>query len=165
MLHSCNPRPSSSIAHHRTHTPHSMRLSSIQWLLCAASSTATAASAAAAKVLVLDSDVTASSPPASQETTDPDTARLILAQRLGLGQYHSVAGSDEESIRQINAFGVQQRALFGADRHAEPVSKLLVMIEGVDYDAEKEIRSMGWTRHRTCALYADEVYRHSPQGL
>jgi hypothetical protein len=122
-----------------------MRLSSIQWLLCAASSTVTAATAATAKVLVFDSDV--SSPPrsaaaASDETVDPDTARLILAQRIELGRHHSIGSADEESIRQINAFSSPQQPLFGYEKHVEPVSRLLVIVEGVDYDTDEDIRSM-----------------------
>jgi hypothetical protein len=111
-------------------------------MLCAASSTATAATPSAAKVLVFDSNV--SSPPAasSQDSVDPDTARLILAQRIELGQYHSVSSVDEESIRHINAFSSPQQPLFGYEQHAEPVSRLLVMVEGVDYDSEEGIRSM-----------------------
>ena len=125
-----------------------MRLSSIQWLLCAASSTVTAATAATAKVLVFDSDV--SSPPrsaAEEQTVSPDTARLILAQRIELAQYHSVASADEESIRQINAFSSPQQPLFGFEKHAEPISRLLVMVEGIDYDAEDEIRSKRGLSH------------------
>jgi len=132
------------------HTSHSMRLSSIQWLLCTASSTVNAASAA--KVLYLDSNPDAStSPPARDQIVSPDTARLILAQRLGVGQYHSVAGADEEAIQQINAFGSQQQALFGQDKHKDQVSRLLVMVEGVDYDAEKEIQT---TLHKDFRSFA-----------
>lgn len=141
---------------------HSMRLSSIQWLLCAASSAATAATAAtaAAKVLVFDSNQ--SSPPGQappQQTVDPDTARLIFAQRLGLGQYHSIAGADEESIRHINAFSSQQQPLFAHEKHTEPISRFLVMVEGVDYDAEDEIKSK--TAHHTQATAHHTDDRHS----
>jgi hypothetical protein len=112
-----------------------MRLSSISWLLC------TAASAVTARVVVFDTS--SPSRPASEEIVNPGTASLILAQRIGLGEYHSIASADEEAIRHINAFSSsQQHSLFGHDRHAAPVHKLLVMVAGVDYDTEAEIRSM-----------------------
>lgn len=113
-----------------------MRLTSIQWLLCAASTAANAA-----KVVVLD---TTSSPHASsiEETVEPDTARLILAQRIGLAEYHSVSNADEDAIRQINAFTSRsgQQAMFGADRFEEPIYRLLVTVFGADYD-DLEIKS------------------------
>jgi hypothetical protein len=117
-----------------------MRLSSLPWLLCAASSIVTAASSAA-KVFVYDSEAP-SQASTSPETVDPATARLILAQRLGLGQYHTISNVNEESIRQINAFSPQQQALFRHERHTEPISRLLIVVEGLEESSGKALRSV-----------------------
>jgi hypothetical protein len=114
-----------------------MRLTSLQWLLCAASSSVTAAPAAA-KVFVYDSDVASQASP-SPETVDAATARLILAQRLGLGQFHIVSGADDESIRQINTFSAQRQPLFGHERHAEPTSRVLIVVEGIEESSSKAV--------------------------
>lgn len=57
---------------------------------------------------------------------------MILAQRLGLGQFHTISQADDESIRQVNAFSSQQQALFGHERHAEPFSRVMIVVEGMD---------------------------------
>lgn len=112
-----------------------MRLSSLQVLLCAASSSVSAASAAA-KVFLYDHDAS-SRPAPSQETVDAATARLILAQRLDLAQFHTIASADEEAIRQINSFGAEQQTLFGHDRHTEHTSRVLIVVEGVQEPSSK----------------------------
>ncbi|KAI9719983.1 MAG: hypothetical protein M1812_003108 [Candelaria pacifica] len=65
------------------------------------------------------------------QTTSPGTARLILAQRLGLSQYHSLNGVDDLTLQQLNAFGGERACLFGDDEGATAPAKLLVLVDGV----------------------------------
>ncbi|KAF2468070.1 uncharacterized protein BDR25DRAFT_344386 [Lindgomyces ingoldianus] len=51
---------------------------------------------------------------ASQQVT-PETARLILAQRLGLSQFHSIKHANDEVIEQLNAYGGRPQRPFGDD--------------------------------------------------
>lgn len=64
------------------------------------------------------------------QTASPETARLILAQRLGLSQYHSLSGIDDLTLQQLNAFGGEPTRFFG-DEDATTPAKLLVLIDGV----------------------------------
>lgn len=66
-------------------------------------------------------------------TVDAATARLILAQRLGLSRFHSIDRSrSEESLKQINAYGGRQQKLFGGDDADRTHAHALVWIEGVE---------------------------------
>lgn len=47
-------------------------------------------------------------------TVTPETARLILASRLGLDRYHSLGSANEDTINAVNKFGAQQE-LFTSD--------------------------------------------------
>jgi hypothetical protein len=74
--------------------------------------------------------------PQAATTVDAATARLILAQRLGLSRFHSIETTrSEESLKQINAFGGRQQKLFGGEGVDRTQAHALVWIEGVD-DAE-----------------------------
>ncbi|KAI9698472.1 MAG: hypothetical protein M1836_004053 [Candelina mexicana] len=64
-----------------------------------------------------------------------DTARLILAQRLGLSQYHSLGGIDGLTLQQINAFGGERPRLLG-DVEAIKPAQLLVMVDGAQNPKE-----------------------------
>ena len=94
-------------------------------LLCAASAVQEG------RVYVLDPTPRASSPQAST-TVDPATARLILAQRLGLTRFHSIEKTrSQESLNQINAFGGRQQKLFGGEDEGAQ-AHALIWIEGVE---------------------------------
>lgn len=71
---------------------------------------------------------------AVRPSVGPETARLILAQRLGLSRYHSIAHADPETIRHINAFGGRQRKLLGGDDADQSKAHLLMWIENVEQD-------------------------------
>ena len=64
----------------------------------------------------------------------PETARLVLADRLGLSQYHSILGADELTIHYVNQFGGSRSQQFPNDapESAHSSNRLLLVIEGVE---------------------------------
>lgn len=64
----------------------------------------------------------------------PDTARLILAQRLGVSRFHSLDAADATAIRHINTFGGRPRALFGRDHAGASRAHLLVWVDNAAHD-------------------------------
>ena len=63
----------------------------------------------------------------------PHTARLLLAQRLGLSQYHSLQDSDDLTLDILNTFGGEQQQIFAHDEEGfQGAEKLLLVVEGVD---------------------------------
>lgn len=65
------------------------------------------------------------------QTTSPEAARLIFAQRLGLSRYYSLNIADNLTLQQLNDFGAQRARLFGSDEEALKPAKLLVLVDGV----------------------------------
>lgn len=61
----------------------------------------------------------------------PITARLLLAERLGLSQYHSLEDADGSTLEILNALGGEQRRLFKDDDQPPRSEKFLFIIEGV----------------------------------
>ena len=61
------------------------------------------------------------------------TARLLLAQRLGLSRYHSLEDSDEITLEALNSFGVRQEPIFRLEQQTRPSQKLLVIVDGVHH--------------------------------
>lgn len=114
-----------------------MRLHSLQWLLCAVPSSVFAASVRA-RVYVDDYEKTSQA--SMSETVDPGTARLILAQRLDLGQFHDAEVANDEDIRQINLFSTRQQAIFGHERPVKSRSKVLIVVEGIQDDSGEQFR-------------------------
>ncbi|KAH5403966.1 hypothetical protein HBI88_172650 [Parastagonospora nodorum] len=66
---------------------------------------------------------------AASPAVSPETARLIIAQRLGLSRFHSIEHADAEAIRHINAYGGRQQKLFGGDDADQSKAHLLMWIE------------------------------------
>lgn len=62
----------------------------------------------------------------------PYTARLLLAQRLGLSQYHSLEDADESTLDILNTYGGEQQKIFAHDGMSQGAEKLLFVVEGVD---------------------------------
>lgn len=59
------------------------------------------------------------------------TARLLLAQRLGLSQYHSLDGADEATIELLNDFeGSRQQIFLDEEKSTE---RVLAVIENVEH--------------------------------
>ncbi|KAH7087069.1 hypothetical protein FB567DRAFT_629106 [Paraphoma chrysanthemicola] len=80
---------------------------------------------------------------AARPSVTPETARLIIAQRLGLSRYHSIQHADEEAIRHINAYGGKQQKLFGAQDSSRSRAHLLMWIEDADQEDATVIISDG----------------------
>lgn len=61
------------------------------------------------------------------------TVRSILAQHLGVSQYHSLEDVDDVAMRALNALGPQQRTLFGEELdETSPRSHAIVVVEGAE---------------------------------
>lgn len=67
-------------------------------------------------------------------TLTPEEARLVIAQRLGSSQRHSLSDASDDALAHINAFGGPQKQLFSNDGQDER-SQLLIVID----DATPEI--------------------------
>lgn len=97
----------------------------------------TAAASAPARVFVYDpldasANTAAASSLSSPPTVSPETARLILAQRLGVSQYHSLDRVDDELLQYLNAFGGKTELLGTSNEHEHTDAQLLVWVEGVE---------------------------------
>jgi hypothetical protein len=112
--------------HTSTHTT-AMKTSILPWLLAALPAIASA-SAAVGQVFLYDAEAVR---PTTAETVDPATARLILAQRLGLSQFHSIADAGDAAIRQVNSYGGQSQELFGWGGHEESKARVMIVVEGI----------------------------------
>ncbi|MCJ1320289.1 hypothetical protein MMC15_005627 [Xylographa vitiligo] len=62
----------------------------------------------------------------------PSTAKLLLAHRLGLSQFHNLENGDDLTLLMLNRFSNAQSSLFGSSDEDEKVHKLLVIVEGVE---------------------------------
>jgi len=65
-------------------------------------------------------------------TVDPNTARLIFAQRLGISRFHSIKTPTEVVLKQINAFGGHHPNIFGGDVKSTSKAHVLVWLEDVE---------------------------------
>ena len=102
----------------------------LTWGLALSSLSSAACAAATGHVYIQDSLPRSSSQASS--SVDPETARLILAQRLGLSRFHSIKNPSEESVKQINAYRGKQQKLFGGADPEATQAQLLVWVEDVD---------------------------------
>ena len=81
------------------------------------------------------------SPPSSRNeppSTDPKTARLLLAHRLGLSQYHSLKDADRHTLELLNEFGGTPGSLFDNDEKEDESRRVLVIVEGVEKPDSKD---------------------------
>lgn len=60
------------------------------------------------------------------------TTRLLLAQRLGLSQYHSLGDASDDSIQVLNSFGGIQELIFPDESRERRTDKFVAIIENVD---------------------------------
>lgn len=104
----------------------------LSWGLVASSLYCAAAAAKNGHVFTFDGSKDHAAPAPSP--IDPETARLILAQRLGLSRFHSIKDADAEAIRNINTYGGRQQKLFGENADTSR-AQLLVWLE----DAEESL--------------------------
>lgn len=62
----------------------------------------------------------------------PITARLLLAERLGLTRYHSLGSADERTLEILNKYGGSQEQLFIDEDRVKNIQKFLLFVEGVE---------------------------------
>ena len=93
-------------------------------------SSALEACSVAAEAFIYTSDVPLSSK-ADTPSISPNTARLLLAQRLGLSQYHSLEGADESILDILNTYGGKHQELFTHEEHTRSNDRLLLIVDGV----------------------------------
>ncbi|ESZ91047.1 hypothetical protein SBOR_8566 [Sclerotinia borealis F-4128] len=67
---------------------------------------------------------------ASPPALSPNEARLVLAQRLGVSQFHDVGSVGSSAIKYINKFGGQIKSLF-EDAPKNSAAELVMIVEGV----------------------------------
>lgn len=108
----------------------------LSWGLLASSLYCAAAAAKNGHVFTFDGTSNHAAPASSP--IDAETARLILAQRLGLSRFHSIKDADAEAIKNINTYGGRQQQLFG-ERADTSRAQLLVWLE----DAEESLVTSG----------------------
>ena len=68
--------------------------------------------------------------PVGPPSISPHAARLLLAQRLGLSQYHSLHDADESTLDILNKHGGEQQQIFTRGDRSQGAEKLLLVVEG-----------------------------------
>ena len=84
------------------------------------------------KALIYTSESWSPQAPVEPPSISPHTARLLLAQRLGLSQYHSLQDVDESTLDILNAYGGEQKHIFAPGETHQSAEKLLLIVEGAD---------------------------------
>jgi hypothetical protein len=100
-------------------------------LLCTAS-----AASNVGRVFIYDPVAAAAAAAASPQlstSANPQTTRWILAQRLGLSQFHSIKHADDEEIQLLNAYGGRQQKLFGGEDKERTKAHVLVWVDDVEH--------------------------------
>ena len=69
----------------------------------------------------------------STRSTSPQTARLLLAHRLGLSQYHSLGNAQDHVIEDLNSLRTSQRPLLSGSRVEPTRRQLLIVVEGLEH--------------------------------
>ena len=77
------------------------------------------------------------SPPNDVALIAPETARLVLAQRLGVSQYHRLSGADDSTLDLLAQLGGRHNALFKDDRREDEIRRILVVVEGIENPESK----------------------------
>ncbi|KAJ4344178.1 hypothetical protein N0V95_006293 [Ascochyta clinopodiicola] len=109
----------------------------LSWSLAASALYCAAAASKTGHVFTFDGTNNHAAPASSP--IDPETARLILAQRLGLSRFHSIHDADADAIKNINAFGGRQQKLFGEQADTSR-AQLLVWLEDAEESLVAELR-------------------------
>ena len=105
-----------------------MKASIILLLASAAASLSSATPAAPVYIFDRSSRSSGSETP----STDPETARLLLAYRLGLSQYHSLKEAGNYTLQFLNEFGGRPKSLFDDGEKEDETRSVLVIVEGVE---------------------------------
>lgn len=99
--------------------------------------------ASVASVYTFDSRPLQSPSTSTSDRVSPETARLILARRLELSQYHTLKGADDGTLQLLNEFGGSQERLLRVDQGYSGLGKLLVIVEGVQNPNRKHLQQSG----------------------
>ncbi|KAH9879159.1 hypothetical protein J1614_002596 [Plenodomus biglobosus] len=91
---------------------------------------------------------------ALRPSVSPETARLILAQRLAVSRFHSIEHADAEAIRHINTFGGPAQKLFGTDDAHRSKAHLLVWVDNAEQDEATVIVNDGSDRTQDFTITA-----------
>lgn len=75
------------------------------------------------------------------EILSPEQARLVIAQRLGVSQYHSLKDASRETLKYINSFGRNQDSLFSDELVREKPAELVIVVEGVSSETAEPLLS------------------------
>ena len=86
----------------------------------------------AGEALVYTSESWSRRTPAEPPSISPHTARLLLAQRLGLSQYHSLQDADDSTLGILNTYGGEKQQIFAPKDESHGAEKLLLVVEGVN---------------------------------
>ncbi|KAM3086107.1 hypothetical protein ACMFMG_000247 [Clarireedia jacksonii] len=99
------------------------------------------------------------SPPA----LSPIEARLVLAQRLGISQYHHIGSTKDSTIKYITKFGGQIKSLF-SDATTDQAAELVLIVEGVSEDTAGPLLS-AWSSIQPAFTISNPPSVHSTQRL
>lgn len=75
-------------------------------------------------------------------TFTPSTARLLLAQRLGITRFHPLEDANDDALRALNTHGGRQRPLFDAEDDEARRRQVVLLLEGVS-EVTGEIHGRG----------------------
>jgi len=75
----------------------------------------------------------------------PQEARLVIAQRLGVSQYHSLSQTSSDALEYINVFGRQQSDLFGHDKGDRQQQLVLIVESTTESSAQRLLEVYGST--------------------
>ena len=104
----------------------------VKAVLLASFSISVLAASPTASVYLLDQDPQPSAGGSSVPAVEPSIARLLLAQRLGISQYHSLENPDDTTLQLLNRFGGAQSSLFDEVENDVGKHKILIIVEGVN---------------------------------
>lgn len=62
----------------------------------------------------------------------PQTARLLLSQTLGLSEYHTLKGASEDTLQDLNGLAETQTPLFDGSHHNQSRQRVLLIVEGIE---------------------------------
>ena len=62
----------------------------------------------------------------------PETARLVLAQRLGVSQYHNLGTTGDITLDLVAQLGGAHHVLFKDDKEDDEIRRVLVIVEGIE---------------------------------
>ena len=113
------------------------------------------ASLVSSQALIYTSEAHAPPSTGGPPSISPFTARLLLAQRLGLSQYHSLEDADDSALDVLNKYGGTQPQIFDNDEEPCETEKLLLIVEGVS-NPEGTARIQSWRKR----IFPDMISRY-----